>query len=846
MKKFVIIDGNNICFRSFYALPMLSNFEGVISNAVFGFANTLVKIIEQEKPDYIAVAFDKGKKTFRHQMYKEYKAQRRPTPKELLDQLPLLRQMLDTMHIRYIELDDIEADDIIGVLSRKFDTENLIVSADKDVLQLINGNTSVYAPQKQSDAIVYNEKSLKEIMQIEPYQIIELKALMGDSSDNIPGVRGVGEKTALGLITEYGNLDGVYEHIDEVKGKTQEKLLADRESAYFSKKLATIVTDYNIDVKLDDFTYDFPFGDETLDFFKKYQFNSLLKKQELFGGEAKQESVAEEEEIVVVTEPKVAKEELATISRESTIFMYLNDEMFSIYDGDKECNFSIVPSLIDDYVHIEDILTSISDILAQSKIEMYDAKDMLTRLDQYGVDVANISFDCTIAKYLTNSNAKPMSFTQAVEYFALPKSSYAKNISTMSTLLKGKMKELDVEDLFYNIELPLVRVLREMERNGIKVDVHELNELETKYKNLLDGLTNEIYEMAGTNFNINSTKQLGEVLFDVLGLKSKSNKKDSTNVSVLNELVGQHPIVQKILEYRQYFKLYSTYIKAYLGCKDAHDFVHTTFNQTLTATGRLSSNDPNLQNIPSRSNEGKMLRKIFIPSTPNGSLVSADYSQIELRLLANFSGDDRLIDAYNQGEDIHSITASEIFGIPLSMVTDNMRRSAKAINFGIIYGMSDWGLSQNIGITKTEAKKYIARYFEKYPTIENYINGNVAFAKEHGYIRTIKNRIRFIPELKGNKMQQLFGERVAMNMPLQGSASDIIKLAMVKVYDVFKAKALKSKLILQIHDELVVDTVEGEEDIVKSILKDCMENVVDLKVKLSVNVSAGANLSEAK
>ena len=849
MKKFVIIDGNNICYRSFYALPMLQNFEGVISNAVFGFANTLTKIIELEKPDYIAVAFDKGKKTFRHQMYADYKAQRKPTPKELISQIPLLKEMLDTMKIKYLEHNEIEADDIIGVLSRKFDTENIIVSADRDVLQLINDNTTVYAPQKGGEAIYYTEEKLKEIMGITPLQIIELKSLMGDTSDNIPGVGGIGEKTALGLVTKYGDLDNVYNHIDELTAKQQEKLMSDKDDAYFSKQLATIITDFDLDVELEDFTYQYPFSDTTRDFFKQYQFNSLLKKSELFVDvEGEQNQDEDNRQIEIITTAHDASVALDAISKMTDMYIYLDDKVFSISDGEAEYNFAIESNLIDYFTPLEEIVSVLkNNIENNAKLYLYDAKDFLSRMSHFGVQISNIAFDCLIAKYLINSNQKAHDFANAIVYFALPKYLLSKNIYQMTNLLQSKLKELELDLLYYDVELPLIKVLFDMEGIGVKVDVEELKALDVKYQNLVEETSKDIYEMAGMTFNINSPKQLAEVLFDKLELKTKTHKKESTKASVLNELIGQHPIVQKIIDYRQYFKLHSTYIKSYMELIDNDNRLHTIFQQAVTATGRLSSTEPNLQNIPTRSEEGKALRKLFIPTDPNGMLISADYSQIELRLLADFSGDDRLINAYNTGKDIHALTASEIFGMPIEMVSDQMRRSAKAINFGIIYGISDWGLSQNIGITKNEAGEYIKTYFVRYPKVEGYMNGNVEYAREHGYIRTLMNRIRFIPELKAsNKMQQLFGERVAMNMPLQGSAADIMKLAMVKVYDRFIEEGLRSKLILQVHDELIVDTVAGEEDKVESILRDCMENVVNLRVRLEVNVGRGKNLSEAK
>ncbi len=847
MKKFVIIDGNNICFRSYYALPPLQNFEGVVSNAVFGFANTLVKTIEEMKPDYIAVAFDKGKKTFRHQKYAEYKAQRKPTPKELLDQLPLLKQMLSIMGIRYLELDDIEADDIIGVLSRKFDTSNVIVSADKDVLQLINDNTVVCAPQRNADAIVYDKAKLQQLMGIEPSQIKDLKGLMGDTSDNIIGVPGVGEKTAFDLLAKYHDLDGVYQNIDDIKGKLQEKLIAGKESAYFSKELATIVTDYNIDVSLDDFVYQFPFNANVLEFFKTYQFNSLIRKPQLFDLSAADKNIEEDKPLKWVDDTNYA-ESISNVNKSKTIYAYLDDEIFSVYDGEQEYNYNIQPDMTKTFYHIEDIMEQLRDHLNSVDVEyvLYDAKAYMHQMKPFGITIHKVARDISIAKYLVNSNVKVGSFRDTCNAFGLSETSYAYNLKLLQDKLDAKLKELDLERLYYEVELPLIPVLFDMEVAGIKIDRAELRDLEAKYSRAVSDLAMDIYDLAGGEFNINSPKQLAEVLFNKLGLKPKTDKKSGTGANVLNEIVGQHPIVNKILEYRQYFKLYSTYIRSYIDCMDGEDKVHTIFNQTQTATGRLSSTEPNLQNIPTRSEEGKILRKIFVPSTPNGVLISADYSQIELRLLANFSNDDKLIEAYNNGKDIHALTASEIFGVPINMVSDNMRRNAKAINFGIIYGISDWGLSQNIGITKKEAKAYIEKYFQRYPKVEEYMRANVEFAKVNGYISTLMGRIRFIPELKGNKMQQLFGERVAMNMPLQGSASDIIKLAMIRVADRFRQEKMKSRLILQIHDELVVDTVHGEEAAVKSILQDCMENVVSLKVRLNVNVGIGHNLADAK
>ena len=850
MDKFVIIDGNNLMYRAFYALPQLANFDGEISNAVFGFANMIVKCIKEISPKYMAVTFDIAKKNFRHERFPEYKGTRKPTPEELKSQFPIVKDMLGRMGIKVVEKVGLEADDLMGCLSRMFDTENIIVSGDRDTFQLINNNTHVLFPKKGlSETIELTESNLKEYYGVEPTQVVDLKSLMGDSSDNIPGVAGVGEKTAVDLINKYGTLNGVYEHIDEIKGKLQEKLLNSKNDAFLSQYLAEIVTKSDLDYKISDFEYIFPFGDNVVDLFKKYQFNSLLKHDELFGSVPKLESYHCEK--IDITDDQMLDELLGKITQCNEISFYLDNNSMHIY-FEREYIIKFAIDLLNMGMDFNYVIQKFKFVLEDDKIRkvLFNTKNLKHTLHNLGIELSGVIFDCLIARYLINSIAKQNDSVPevALECGIEIDENYAYAIMLMRDKYLSKMQELDLMNVFEKIEMPLIDVLYDMEILGFKVDKDELSKMEEKYRSEIAALENEIYKCAGRKLNIASPKQLSELLFDELHLNIKSNeKKRSTNIDVLNEIVDKHPIINLIIRYRLITKLYNTYIIGFQELLINTDRIHTVFNQTLTATGRLSSSEPNLQNIPVRSDEGKILRKVFVPTNSDGYIVSADYSQIELRLLANMCGDDRLINAFNNGEDIHARTASEIFGVPIQMVDDNMRRNAKAINFGIVYGISDFGLSQNIGISRKEASEYIDLYFARYPKIEQFMQKNVEFARNNGFVRTLFGRIRPIPEISNsNKNLQHFGERVAMNMPLQGTASDIIKLAMIQVYDKLKNQGLKSKIILQVHDELLVDTCKDELEDVKNILKETMENIVNLDVKLTVNVEAGKTWYDAK
>ena len=828
--KFLIVDGNSLAYRAYYAMPFLTSPEGTNTGAVFGFFNMLLKAIEDNTPNYIAVAFDFSKHTFRTEIFKDYKGTRQETPPELREQFPIIKELLKKLKIAVFEMENIEADDIIGTLAKSSKTtKNLILSGDRDLLQLIDTNTEVLLTKHGTTSTKSMMlESLKEEMHITPSQVVDLKALMGDNSDNIPGVKGVGPKTAQDLIEAYGTLENVYKHIDELKGSLKEKLIKDKEMAFLSYTLAKIKTDVELDFKLENLKLHYPFDVSIKEDFKRFGFGMFLKRNiyaEVKEVEEKSQSKNIEIDSLEILENLKLSSTFAFNFNGNIEFSTNSDTIYSL-----KKNFDLFSKSIE----TNDVILKLKNVLEDDSILKLtsDLKQELHLLKNLGIEVKNV-FDLKLGAYLIGGSKNITTSTNT--YFELYED------------IKTKLKNLDLEKLYYNIELPLLYVLYDMESAGFKINSKELLELSDKYTKELSELENSIQELAGEQFNVKSPKQLASILFDKLGLKAKFfHKKNSTNIDVLNELISEHPIVPLIIRYRKIQKLHSTYIEPYIELvKNSGDIIHTVFNQTLTATGRLSSSEPNLQNIPVRDDEGKLLRKLFISRFDGGNIISADYNQIELRLLAHYSGDEKLVNAYKENKDIHTLTASQVFGVPESEVTPIQRRSAKAVNFGIIYGISDFGLSQNANLSRKEAKLYIEKYFATYPSVKEYMDSNVKFARENGYIKTIMGRIRRIPEINSNVYQtRQFGERVAMNMPLQGSASDIIKMAMIKVEEALKN--LKSKLILQIHDELIVDTYPGEESTVKQILKDCMENVVTLKVPLPVDINMGKTWFDCK
>ncbi len=838
MTKFLLIDGNNIANRAFFALPFLTNKEGTPTGAVYGFANVLIKMILQEKPTHIAVAFDHSRKTFRNEIYSQYKMQRKETNPELISQFPIIKQMLQEMGIKTFEFENIEADDIIGTLSKSDccqGFQKIILSGDRDLFQLIDKNTVIYMPQnKTSEVKKITLDNLKENFGVEkPEQVIELKGLMGDTSDNISGVKGVGEKTAISLIETYGSVAGVYSHIDEIKGKLQEKLALSKDDAFMSKTLATIKTDCELDFDLSSCATSFPFSMKVYDFFKKYDFSSLLKNNSLFSTEVSQEKVRKKSQQISIDSHVL--DQLTSTNHQ--IFAYNLQTMQFAFGDDKVYFLSQNYDMFGSNLTFEEVCQGLKPLFENKNITKltFSAKSDMHTLEKLGIKLESY-FDLSLANYCISAGLKnqgqDITPDEYFEYYEL----YQK-----------QMKELNVTHIYNEIELPLINILKEMEENGFKVNEKKIDELSSSFAQRLDLLSKEIFAEAGEEFNINSPKQVATILFDKLGIKSYNNKKHSTSVGVLDEL-RFIPIVDNILKYRKLAKLKNTYVDVYKNiCLSSGPIIHTTFNQALTSTGRLSSSEPNLQNIPTRDDEGRELRKLFISKFEGGKILSADYNQIELRLLADMSGEENLIEAYNNNQDIHTLTASQIFGINLQAVTADMRREAKAVNFGIIYGISDYGLSQNIKSSVAKAKAYIESYFTRYPRVKEFMNTNVESAKKEGLIRTKFGRVRKIPEINSAKYQtRSFGERVAMNMPLQGTASDIIKIAMQKVAKSFKEHSLKSQLILQIHDELIVDVFKGEEEIVSRIVTQEMQNVTSLKVPLVVSVGIGESLYDCK
>ena len=828
--KFLIVDGNSLAYRAYYAMPFLTSPEGTNTGAVFGFFNMLLKAIEDNTPNYIAVAFDFSKHTFRTEIFKDYKGTRQETPPELREQFPIIKELLKKLKIAVFEMENIEADDIIGTLAKSSKTtKNLILSGDRDLLQLIDTNTEVLLTKHGTTSTKsMTLESLKEEMHITPSQVVDLKALMGDNSDNIPGVKGVGPKTAQDLIEAYGTLENVYKHIDELKGSLKEKLIKDKEMAFLSYTLAKIKTDVELDFKLENLKLHYPFDVSIKEDFKRFGFGMFLKRN--IYAEVKEVEEKSQSKNIEIDSLEI----LDNLKLSNTFAFNFNGNIEFSTNSDTIYTLKKNFDLFSKSIETNDVILKLKNVLEDDNILKLtsDLKQELHLLKPLGVEVKNV-FDLKLGAYLIGGSKNITTSTNT--YFELYED------------IKTKLKNLDLEKLYYNIELPLLYVLYDMESAGFKINSKELLELSDKYTKELSELENSIQELAGEQFNVKSPKQLASILFDKLGLKAKFfHKKNSTNIDVLNELISEHPIVPLIIRYRKIQKLHSTYIEPYIELvKNSGDIIHTVFNQTLTATGRLSSSEPNLQNIPVRDDEGKLLRKLFISRFDGGNIISADYNQIELRLLAHYSGDEKLVNAYKENKDIHTLTASQVFGVPESEVTPIQRRSAKAVNFGIIYGISDFGLSQNANLSRKEAKLYIEKYFATYPSVKEYMDSNVKFARENGYIKTIMGRIRRIPEINSNVYQtRQFGERVAMNMPLQGSASDIIKMAMIKVEEALKN--LKSKLILQIHDELIVDTYPGEESTVKQILKDCMENVVTLKVPLPVDINVGKTWFDCK
>ena len=867
MEKRLILDSNSLMNRAFYALPPLTNSEGVHTNAIYGFTNMLFKMQEEIKPDYIVAAFDKKAPTFRHKEYEDYKSGRKKMPPELAEQFPIIKELLTLMGINIYEIDGFEADDIIGTVSRlseKNNIESFIVTGDKDALQLASEHTNVVITKKGvSETAVYNEKAFIDEFGVTPTQFIDVKGLMGDKSDNIPGVPGVGEKTAFKLIQTYGSVEGVLSNIDEISGKKlKENLTTYSEQAIFSKKLATIMTEVPIDISLKDIKNKDGYDREKL---KKYlfklQMKSLVSKLGIDSDEEKEDSTL----ISKVATIEELKKLLASCNEKVYISyntfdssLYSKIEVNKMFIGVKGSVSEIL--LNDIYLeNKEEALNIIKAFMENDKVKkvIHNCKNLITILSKHNIELKGLEFDTAIAAYIIDSSKGEYNLNTLVnEYLGEDPKGTAEEIEAklasyldeLYTELKGRIEDDKMEELYYKVELPLVYVLSAMEKEGFNIDHNMLKDLQIKFREEIDRTQKEIYELAEEEFNINSPKQLGKILFEKMDLPviKKTKTGYSTNAEVLEKLSDKHEIIPKII-YRQITKLNSTYVEGLQNVIDEDGKIHSSFNQLVTTTGRLSSTEPNLQNIPIKYEMGREIRKVFIPEGSNDTLLSCDYSQIELRVLAHMSNDENMIDAFKHHSDIHRKTASEVFNVPVEEVTSLMRSRAKAVNFGIVYGISDFSLAQDLKITKKEAGEYMDIYFERYPKIKSYLEEIVSKAKEEGFVLTILNRRRFIPEIKSsNKIVKALGERLAMNAPIQGSAADIIKIAMVNVYNRLREEKLKSKLILQVHDELILNVKPEEEEIVRKLVKDEMENAVKLHVPMEVDVNEGHTWYEAK
>ena len=882
-KRLIIIDGNSIINRAFYALPDMTNSDGLHTNAVYGFTRMLFKIIDDYKPTHISVAFDMKAPTFRHEEFSEYKAGRKKMPNELGQQLQPLKELLDTFNIHRMEMAGFEADDLIGTVAKKAENDDFkvyIVTGDKDAIQLASNKTTTLITKKGVGEVEeYNYDSVVERYEMTPTQFIDLKGLMGDKSDNIPGVPGIGEKTGIKLIKEFSSIENLIENTNQLKGSVKKKIEENKDQAVFSKKLATIITDVPIEISLDELSYGDYDKNAVIEEFKKFGFNTLIKQVLAMDG-GNEESIVEEKIELNINHLEDISAFKNEIEKTNKLFIKTVSKVGNILEKNLIYVFVSADGKNIYYINDEE-LELIKDIISNEEIKKigYNLKDDYLALKPYDIQLNNMFFDIAIGEYLIDSKSSTSYECSdiAMKYLTkkikskeelLGKGAKAKKFSDLELeelsiyfgeilnivynvypIMEKAFKEMDMEYLFYDVEMPLVEVLGSMEYEGMAVDKNQLEEIGNKFKEIISNLEEEIFTMAGEKFNINSPKQLGVILFEKLELPviKKTKTGYSTNADVLEKLRDKHEIIDKITEYRQIVKLNSTYVEGLSNIiNPISGRIHSSFNQTITTTGRISSTEPNLQNIPVKTEMGREIRKVFI-AKDNCKLVDADYSQVELRVLAHMSDDEHMIDAFQHNMDIHSKTASQIFGVDINDVTSLQRSEAKAINFGIVYGKTDFGLAQDLNIPVPKAKAYIESYFANYDKIKVFMDEAIKNATDKGYALTIFNRRRYIPEINSsNFMVRNQGKRFAMNAPIQGSAADIIKIAMVNVFTRLKDENLKSRLILQVHDELIVEALEEEIDKVCSIVKEEMESAVNLQVHLDVDLNVGDSWFETK
>lgn len=891
MKKWMLIDGNSITYRAFFAMPPLTNSSGMQTNAIYGFTTMLLKLLEEHKPTHIMVAFDAGKTNFRHEQFEEYKAGRQKTPPELSQQFPLLKDLISAFGINQYEIAGYEADDIIGTLTAKADQqgiETLVISGDKDMLQLASSNVTIAVTRKGvSEVELYSPATIEEKYGLTPQQIIDLKGLMGDTSDNIPGVPGVGEKTALKLLHQFPSVEEVIANLDAQKGKLKENLTNHQQSALMSKQLATIFREVPLELTEEDIVYNGYEPAKLAEQLAKLEFKSLLERLDVTASSGSSEADAKQalSELTIhhLSEQSLDISKLMSALAEEDAKHGLYIE--AIGENPHHASLEGIAIAVGDQVYVmqhhlldTEELAPFKQWLADESIPKYgyDLHKAELVLHWHGIKLGGSYFDVQLAAYLldpTDGNQLLHTIAERHSLYGLPsddevygkgaklklpeQSKLFEHLAVKANIVRQLAPKLDEElektsmrSLYYDLEGPLSRILARMEQQGIKVERAELEQQGVELEAALKHITSEIYELAGTEFKISSPKQLGEVLFEKLGLPAKKKTKTgySTDAEVLEELAPYHPIVPHILNFRQLAKLQSTYIEGLLKeVREETGHIHTYYRQTIAATGRLSSQFPNLQNIPIRLEEGRKIRKAFIPSEPGWSILSADYSQIELRVLAHISGDERLKDAFIHNHDIHTKTAMDVFGVTADQVDSNMRRSAKAVNFGIVYGISDFGLSQNLGITRKEAAQFIEQYFSVFQGVRKYMDDIIAEAKEKGYIVTLLDRRRYVPDIHSSNYNiRSFAERIAMNTPIQGSAADIIKLAMVRMNDELQKRELSSRMLLQVHDELVFEVPPHELETMKQLVPQVMAEAIKLDVPLVADVSYGDSWYEAK
>ncbi len=877
--KILLFDGLSIAHRAFYGVPPLTNKQGVPTNAVYGFLNIMLSIIEKEKPSLLGVAFDVSAPTFRHSLSKEYKGNRKGMPEELRPQIPLLKKVLSSLNICFIEKEGFEADDILGTLAKSAENNNydvVIVSGDRDLFQVTSDAIQLKIPRTKktgTEIESYYAKDVEALYGVSPKEFIDVKGLMGDASDNIKGVPGIGEKTALKLIKEYGSIERLLDNVENItQKKVKENLITYAKDALDSKILATIICDVPLEYKWQDFNYKLVLDNTSYELLRDLEFKSIINKL------PKEESALSKSQNLDIKrwDANLLKQFLNKAkNKESAMYSYIDEDFWGIaFCIDNEVGYVEIDS------HNEGIISLLKEYMSSDyKKIVHGAKNLMHDMSRYTLFPENIVFDTLIATYLLHPTNSTYDVSEIEEIFL--KETHCNNLESLlgkgkntkkwheldteirqtqmasraytiykaSSIIKELLIENEMDHLFYSVEMPLIEVLFTMEKEGILVDVKGLKEYGLELEKTIDKVTQEIYNEVGEKFNINSPKQLGVILFEKMKIPAVKKTKTgySTAADVLEKLKSDYPIIEKILEYRQYMKLKSTYVEGILQVLSKENKVHSTFNQTITATGRLSSTEPNLQNIPIRMEMGRKIRKVFIPKSEDYIFLDADYSQIELRVLAHIAKDNVLIEAFKNGLDIHTLTASQVFHVPFEEVTSKQRSSAKAVNFGIVYGISAFSLSDDLHISQQNAKKYIDSYFEKYPSIKQYLDEVVRFAQLHGYVETLFHRKREIPEIQSSNFNiREFGKRIAMNTPIQGTSADIIKIAMIKVYQALKNNKMQSKLVLTVHDELIIETHKDEVDKVKEILKYEMEQAVSLDVPLEVDIHEGNNWFETK